>query len=373
MTLAEITARAEGKLRNLIVKLPPHTVSYIYSNARKLFLSLLSGEYIPERIIIPDNYRVKLWGLEFQSPLFNAAGMFKYGDGYRITAMQGAGAFLAGTTTHFPRLGNKKNNIKHPFMPYPNSLASSNWMGLPNPGHDVVARRLSQFDMVKDCPIGASIAASPEQTSIDAAEGIISGLHLYNRAGVDFIELNESCPNVEHHGSSNANPLDSGLIERLEHISKTFLANRNRNLPVIVKFSNDTSETQVSSVIDILLDLGFDGVNFGNTSIQYEKYARTLHPSDMKNFRYFSEEFGGGLSGRILKGNSLNLCSLAAKHLASKNLRNEFHIIRTGGVEDSNDIYESSVSGIKLNQWFAGYFDNFGKYGHSLYRHIFGN
>jgi dihydroorotate dehydrogenase len=98
-----------------------------------------------------------------------------------------------------------------------------------------------------------------------------------------------------------------------------------------------------------------------------------MHQSDMKNFGYFSSEFGGGLSGSILKENSLNLCSIATKHLASKEPANEFHIIRTGGIEDLNDINESKDAGITLNQWFAGYFDNFGKYGHSLYGRLFGN
>jgi dihydroorotate dehydrogenase len=299
--------------------------------------------------------------------------MFKYGDGYRISALQGAGAFLAGTTTALPRTGNKKNGIQHPFMPYPKSSTSSNWMGLPNPGHEVVARRLSQIDKIKGCPLGISIAASPEQTSMDAADGIIRGMSLYDKGGVDFIELNESCPNVDHHGSNNTNPLDEGLIERLEHISRGFLSKRNKKLPVIVKFSNDTSESQVNNLIDLLLDLGFDGINFGNTSVQYDKYARLLNPSDIKNFGYFTSEFGGGLSGKILKGNSLHLCSIATDYLAQKNPRSEFHIIRTGGVEDLDDINESNAAGIRLNQWFAGYFDKFGKYGHSLYKHLFGH
>jgi hypothetical protein len=48
-----------------------------------------------------------------------------------VAARQGAGGWLAGSTTARPRAGNAGT----PFVPYPRSGAASNWLGLPNPGH----------------------------------------------------------------------------------------------------------------------------------------------------------------------------------------------------------------------------------------------
>ena len=123
--------------------------------------------------------------------------------------------------------------------------------------------------------------------------------------------------------------------------------------------------------MDIIIELGFDGINFGNTSTDYLYCKNKLNPNDIKNFDYFVKNFGGGVSGYPLKEKSLLLASEAAIYINSKNLSKEFHVIRTGGIENINDLNESEKSGISLNQWFTGYFEAFSKYGHNLYNELF--
>jgi dihydroorotate dehydrogenase len=91
---------------------------------------------------------------------------------------------------------------------------------------------------------------------------------------------------------------------------------------------------------------------------------------DFKNFDFFTKSFGGGLSGRLLKENSLQLASHASAYLKSKDLSREFHVIRTGGIETKEDLLQSQAAGILLNQWFTGYFDQFAHFGHDVYKHI---
>jgi dihydroorotate dehydrogenase len=123
--------------------------------------------------------------------------MFKNGIGYDISYMQGAGAFLAGTTTATPRAGNRKNGILHPFMPYPRSEAALNWMGLPNDSHETVAERIYRIQKKNGCPIGVSVSGVPSLDFDITMAGIVNGFMLYEKAGVTFAELNESCPNTE--------------------------------------------------------------------------------------------------------------------------------------------------------------------------------
>lgn len=366
MNLLEYIVFIESKVRKCNRFIPPGIVSFVYSDARKYIINSLVSSKITKRNI-PESAKVKLWDIEFNSGIFNAAGMFKDGRGYNICANMGAGAFLAGTTTLTPRTGNKKNGILHPFMPYVYSKSASNWMGLPNKGHAAIAKKISKIDKIPGCPIGASISADPESISI-ASNGVVEGLMLYEASGVDFIELNESCPNVSSGKSTSV--LSESLIQRLEYVSEKFLSRRKKKLAVIVKLSNDTSINLLPQILDLLVTLGFDGVNFGNTSTDYKKYITQIQEEDHRLFNYFTKTFGGGLSGEILKQSSLELCSAAVAYLNTKELRQEFHCIRTGGISTKEDIEISRKNGILLNEWFTGFFDNFAKYGFDLYEQI---
>jgi dihydroorotate dehydrogenase len=368
MSLIEFISKFDSLTRPVIFIISPVLTTKLYSFGRKEFLKHLASE-IPNISFTPSpEDSIKLWGLKFGCRLFNSAGMFKSGEGYQLCQNQGAGSFLAGTTTSKPRKGNFKNGILHPFMPMPKSNAAINWMGLPNEGHSVVAYRLSNIKKVEGCPVGASVSIDPDLNSTESLPLLIKGLKKYQLAGVDYIELNESCPNVEHeHSEELINGLDKSLVERLEYIKTNFLDKRIRLLPVIVKFSIDTELELVPNIVDVLITLGFDGVNFGNTSKEYNLYKNQLNQNELKGFQYFTNTFGGGLSGKPLKEKSLELAKNAVLCKKQKNLPKEFIIIRTGGIENKQDYQNSIDAGIDLNQWFTGYFEMFSKYGHSLY------
>jgi dihydroorotate dehydrogenase len=339
-----------------------------------MFISMLAADKVSGRVKISDEFSKTLWGLKFNSPLFNAAGMFKYGEGYYTVAMQGAGAYLAGTTTDSPRKGNKFSFISHPAVSFPKSAMAVNWMGLPNEGHEEVARRLSHIDKIEGCPVGASLSASPEQSGFEALQGVVKGFELYTKANVDFLELNESCPNVAHeHSEDTINGIDKSLVDRLEYLSQHFLSKRDRFVPVIVKFSNDTAPEIVPAIVDMLITLGYDGVNFGNTSTDYMALKKDVSENELKLFEFFTGNIGGGVSGRALKTRSYALSSLAVESIKKINPQNEFNVIRTGGIENFDDVLLSEKSGIALNQWFTGYFDAFARSGHNVYADFFDN
>jgi len=229
-----------------------------------------------------------------------------------------------------------------------------------------VAAQLATLERVDGCPVGASVSAAPELEGEARHAALVAGLRAYEEAGVDFLEINESCPNTSE------GPLQrSGLSRRLEALSKDFLVRRQRTLPVVVKFSCDTVEDQVPSLVDLLLDLGFDGVNFGNTSTDYERWRGSIAAPDRRLYDDFTSRFGGGLSGRPLKSVSLELARRAAKHVAGRAPGREFHVIRTGGVEEAADLADSRRAGVALNGWYTGYFEGFGSHGHRVYRKLY--
>jgi len=58
--------------------------------------------------------------LKFKTPIGNAAGMFKNGECSKMIEMQGAGFYLGGTGTYFPREGNTEEDIHLPVVMLPN-------------------------------------------------------------------------------------------------------------------------------------------------------------------------------------------------------------------------------------------------------------
>ncbi|MCG8457991.1 MAG: hypothetical protein MI919_17075, partial [Holophagales bacterium] len=225
---------------------------------------------------------------------------------------------------------------------------------------------------VPRCPIGASLSADPgELPAARKLDELEAGLRAYAEAGCDFLEINESCPNTEESRDDEAGGLFDKLVERLRHVSSRFLARRDRPLPVIVKFSTDTDPEQIPHLLDVLLELGFDGVNFGNTSTDYAAIRSRVRPEERRLYDHFVARYGGGVSGRPLKGRSLALVRAAADYLVEADVEREFHVVRTGGVETAADVTASLAAGASLVQWYTGYFEAFARYGHRVYHELY--
>ena len=359
-------AALEGKVRPLVRFVPPDVAIGVYSRGRLTFLRRFVGNPSKRTARLAPGLERTLWGLRFQLPLLNAAGMFKNGQGYDVVAAQGAGGYLAGTTTGRPRQGNDRYGVRQPFAPYPTSGAASNWLGLPNPGHRAVAQHLRDMPRREGCPVGASLSADPNPELDVAAklEALLQGLRLYQEAAVDFLEINESCPNTEADHDAQL----EGLQQRLGALSKEFLSQKERP-PVVVKLSCDTALGDVDGLVEMLLELGFDGINLGNTSVAYDRHRPSLASAERRLFNRFTERFGGGLSGRPLKDDSLRLAERAVARVQTLGAE-DFHVVRTGGVEGAEDVRRSLDVGVSLCQWYTGYFEQFARHGHRLYERL---
>lgn len=336
----------------------------IASAGRKLFMQQFACQKIAKPVIPADELALDLWGINFRSPIMNSAGMFKNGEAYDVVAALGAGAYIGGTSTANPRSGNSKHGINLPFITFPRSEVAINWLGLPNLGDEILAQKIITPQKIAGCPIGWSLMRSPDFTEAEGLNKLIASLWKYHdNAQIDFIEINESCPNVKNGGGS--------IIPRLEIISREFLAKRSRHLPVVVKLSNDLTYESVEQIIDALVRLNFDGINLGNTSTNYGLMRSRLLPEEKELYDYFTHEFGGGVSGSCLKDNSLQLCTIAAERLAQLKPVQEFHIIRSGGVNCWEDVRQSQQHGAKLSQWYTGFFSQYNKLGNQVYCNLY--
>lgn len=361
-TMLKIAQKYESLTRFIPVKFLP----FIYSKMRQYFMDKFYRQLIANTSSIPLNYSDSriLWGIKFGSALMNAAGMFKNGEGYDLVAFQGAGGYIGGTSTTNPRSGNIKCGVKLPFISLSKSDIAVNFLGLPNLGDEILSKKLLTTKKVDGCPIGWSVMRSPDYEEAKSLELLVQSLFKYqDNLQIDFIEINESCPNVK---------TDFSNLDRcLEYIAQNFLVNRSRRLPVIIKLSNDIHLESIPSILDLLFKYRFDGVNLGNTSTNYSAFHNKINnPHEKKLFDYFTTTFGGGVSGTVLKSSSLELCSKAVNYRNKINPDYEFHVIRTGGIDSMADIIASNAAGISLNQWYTGYFKNYANFGNSLYQNL---
>jgi len=254
-TMLKIAQKYESLTRFIPVKFLP----FIYSKMRQYFMDKFYRQLIANTSSIPLNYSDSriLWGIKFGSGLMNAAGIFKNGEGYDLVAFQGAGGYIGGTSTTNPRSGNIKCGVKLPFISLSKSDIAVNFLGLPNLGDEILSKKLLTTKKVDGCPIGWSVMRSPDYEEAKSLELLVQSLFKYqDNLQIDFIEINESCPNVK---------TDFSNLDRcLEYIAQNFLVNRSRRLPVIIKLSNDIHLESIPSILDLLFKYRFDGVNLGS-------------------------------------------------------------------------------------------------------------
>ncbi|MFN7094419.1 MAG: hypothetical protein ACK4M7_03555 [Burkholderiales bacterium] len=359
-----LIAKLIHKSQWLINLLPNKLYTQLYSSGRRYFMQQFYQQHLPAKFTPPPKWQRSLWGLTFQSPLMNSAGMFKNGEAYDLVMAQGAGGYVGGTSTYNQRPGNIKHGIKLPFITLPKSHISLNFLGLPNLGDQLLAKQVFTHHKLANCPLGWSLMCSPDYSEAEGLENLIRGLWLYhNNPQIDFLEINESCPNIRL-GTGN-------ISQRLKYIAENFLIKRERKLPVVVKLSSDLNLELLPQILAILVKYKFDGINLGNTSTNYQFIKKQVVPTEQSVFNYFISQFGGGVGGMALKNKSLALCEAAVNYKNQLNPDYEFHIIRSGGIDNLADLNESEQVGVSLNQWYTGYFINYAQQGNNLYQNIF--
>ncbi|MBC8125375.1 MAG: hypothetical protein H7X70_06540, partial [Candidatus Kapabacteria bacterium] len=137
--------------------------------------------------------------------------------------------------------------------------------------------------------------------------------------------------------------------------------------PVVVKFSTDINLEQIPELVQTLVERGFDGIILGNTSTRYAEHRSAIENRDLPLYDYFTSTYGGGLSGGILRADSLAAARCAVEAVRALAPSHEFQVIRCGGIASNADIVESRKAGVLLNQWYVGYFEAFARAGHNVY------
>ena len=211
---------------------------------------------------------VDLAGVTLKNPVTVASGTFGFGREYgQFYDLSMLGAICCKGLTLYSREGNPPPRIAETPMGMLNSV------GLQNPGVDTFITEelpsLRQYDVKVIANISGN---TPEEYGVMCEK--------LSEAGVDMIEVNISCPNV------NAGGLAYGTQPELAS-EVTRIAKKNATVPVMVKLSPNV--TDITEIAKAVADAGADALSLINT-------LRGMR-IDINTFRPILKMNTGGLSG----------------------------------------------------------------------------
>ncbi len=258
---------------------------------------------------------VKIKDLTFRNPLTVASGTFGVLDEYRdFVGYEKIGAVITKTITVKPRKGNP--------MPRICETASGmlNAIGLQNKGlQDFVENKIPHFAKVKT-PLIVNIAGEEPEDFAKLTQTLNR-----EKKVVKALELNLSCPNVEHGGAS--------FIEKRGRIADVIKTVRDlTDMPLFAKLSPELGD--VLQIAGDCIKAGADGLSLINTlkGMSVDIYKRLPRIANIT----------GGLSGPAIKPVALRYVYEVKKHFP------HVPVIASGGITTPEDALEFLIVGADL-------------------------
>ncbi len=260
-----------------------------------------------------------LGSLRLQNPILSASGTFGSGwEGRQFSDLGRTGGLVSKTVTVLPRHGNPPPRIQETPAGMLNSI------GLENKGADwFLADTLPKMKQLAAGGAGPRIVINIGGESIDE---FVQLAERFSAAGVDALEVNLSCPNVQE--GRLLFSTEPRLTEQAVRAVK-----RVATVPVFAKLSPNV--TDVTVIAKAAEQGGADGITAINTLIGMAIDWRKRRPILGRGI--------GGLSGPAIKPVALRMV-----HDIARTVR--IPVIGVGGVRSADDVLEFVCAGARAVQ-----------------------
>lgn len=256
------------------------------------------------------NTNVNIAGVILKNPVVTVSGTCgngkEYSDFYSPSQL---GAIAVKGMTIRPRMGNNVPRVAET----PSGML--NCIGLQNPGvKSFIENELPRLES-ENAVVIANIAG-------DDFDDYISAVELISETSVQFIEVNVSCPNVDHGGAAfgvDAETVESLTLELKKHSKK----------PIIVKLSPNV--TDIVQIADAAISGGADGLSLINTLMGMRIDIKTKRPMLSIN--------AGGFSGPAIFPVAVRMIWQVKKAFP------KIPIIGMGGVSSTETAIEMMMAG----------------------------
>ncbi len=264
--------------------------------------------------MLENRLAVSLPGLDLKNPIIPASGCFGFGQEYaKYYDLNKLGSIMIKATTQHPRFGNPTPRVAET----PSGMLNA--IGLQNPGVDVIlAEKLPWLAQhFPKLPIIANVAGFSNDEYAYVSERISKA------PNVKAIELNISCPNVDHGN-------DGLLIGQVPELAyKAVKASvEHSDVPVYVKLT--PSVTDITAVAKAVEEAGATGFTMINTLVGMR--------FDLGSRKPIIANGTGGMSGPAVFPVALKLIHQVAQNT-------HLPIIGMGGVDSAEAVLEMMIAG----------------------------
>ncbi|WP_436931723.1 quinone-dependent dihydroorotate dehydrogenase [Halosimplex halobium] len=270
-----------------------------------------------------DDPRLRVDALEssFPNPVGVAAGFDKNAEAVRGLAALGFGFVEVGGVTAVPQSGNARPRM----FRLRADDAVINRMGLNNDGAATVGERLRALDA--PVPVGVNIAKSEH---VDTAGAPADYLATYEEvaAGGDFFVVNVSCPNSQGFEELQNREAMTAILTELQDAGAA---------PLLIKLSPDLPEPAVADTLDLVTELGLNGVVATNTSTERPDTLESPNRAET-----------GGLSGAPIEARATEMTRFVAERV-------DVPVVGVGGVATAEDAYRKIRAGASLVQLYTAF------------------
>jgi len=274
--------------------------------------------------------------INLSCPIVLAAGANKNGKGINDYQNLGLGGITVGTATrnfrigntHKPRVGlDEFNRLIH------------NSMGLNNDGIEKISARVAKQKRKRknNFAIGISVAETPGIAEQKRLQDLLETFSIAYKTA-DYLEINVSCPNT---GECRLD-LDTAFMSQAFNAFNEYRKTIPSRKAIYAKLSPDLTDKQMLSLLDLLSQLGVNGVILGNT-----------HPSEKLFYSLpilNAQGTSGGISGRPLYENTFRKCTLAKKHFP------QLSVVACGGIDHglkARDLLDEGMDFVQVYSVFA--------------------
>ena len=284
--------------------------------------------------LAPDRHRpVECLGLKFPNAIGLAAGFDKDGRAWPAAAALGFGHVEIGTVTRHPQPGNPRPRL----FRYPAEQAVINRMGFNNAGAEALAARLARGPGpgARRIPLGINLGKTKVTPLEGAVEDYLGSFRLL-ADHADYLVVNVSSPNTpglrELQDAAWLRPLLAALVDE----NRARVAAGRPRRPLLLKIAPDLSFPQVDAALQVIVDLGLDGIIATNTTL--------ARPGTLA-----AANEAGGLSGAPLRARSTEIITYIARATGGR-----LPIIGVGGITDEAAAAEKLAAGATLVQVYTG-------------------
>ena len=256
------------------------------------------------------NLAVDIAGIGLKNPILTASGCFGYGkEAEEFYDLRELGGIVTKSITPLPRTGHPPPKVVE------TNCGMLNAIGLTNVGLDEFITHKLPF--LRKC--GTAVIVNIAGTTVDDYAELAA--RLSDEEGVDALEINISCPNVDR-GGLEFGSSPNGAARVTEAVKKV------SRVPVIPKLSPNVSD--IAAVAGAVEAAGADAVSLINTLVGTS--------IDIETHKFRLSNGFGGLSGPAIKP-----VALAMVYKAASNIK--IPVIGLGGISSGNDVIEFMLAG----------------------------